>query len=438
MPPMEPHPIRIVVTDDLARNRLTVFFRLLLVIPHVVWFVLWSIAAVLAAIANWFATLITGRSPDALHDFLSAYVRYGTHLYAYLYLAANPYPGFLGQPETYPVDLEIDPPEPQNRWLTGFRIFLALPPLVLAGVLAGSGFEDWGWGWGWGGGDDRGRGSFSFVGGVAAIVAFFAWFACLVRGRMPGGFRDLVAWALRYSAQASGYLFLLTDRYPSSDPFQPRGLRPDRPLAVRLSLTDDLRRSRLTVFFRILLALPHIVWATLWSYAVAVVALISWFAALVTGRTPDPFHRFMAAFVRYQTHVYAYLLLAANPFPGFTGTPGYPAEVAIDDPAPQSRLITGFRLFLALPALVVAYVLSVALVVAAIFGWFVSLVRGQMPEGLRNVCAYVIHYWAQVYGYLYLLTERYPYSGPRASRDPVPEPEPEPGPEPSEPEVAAA
>jgi hypothetical protein len=433
---MEPHPIRLVVTDDLARNRLTVFFRLLLAIPHIIWFLLWSIAAVFAAIANWFATLFRGRSPDALHGFLAAYVRYGTHLYGYLYLAANPYPGFVGEAGSYPVDLEIDPPERQNRWLTGFRIFLALPPLLLAGVLAGSGLEDWGWGRSWGWDDDGGRGSFSFVGGVSAIVAFFAWFACLVRGRMPGGFRDLVAWALRYNAQASSYLFLLTDRYPNSDPFEPRGLGPERPLAVRLGLTDDLRRSRLTVFFRVLLALPHLVWATLWSYAVAVVVLISWFAALITGRTPAAFHRFMAAFVRYQTHVYAYLFLAANPFPGFTGTPGYPVEVEIDDPAPQHRLVTAFRLFLVLPALLVAYVLSVALVVAALFGWFVSLARGRMPEGLRNVCAYVIHYWAQVYGYLYLLTERYPYSGPRASREP--EPEPESGPEPSEPEVAAA
>jgi Domain of unknown function (DUF4389) len=436
MPPMEPHPIRIVVSDDLARNRLTVFFRLLLAIPHIVWFILWSVAAIFAAIANWVATLVTGRPPDALHGFLSAYVRYGTHLYAYLYLAANPYPGFVGEPGSYPVDLDIDPPERQNRWLTGFRIVLALPPLILAGVLAGSGLEDWGWGRAWGWDDDGGRGSFSFVGGVAAIVAFFAWFACLVRGRMPGGFRDLVAWALRYNAQASGYLFVLTDRYPNSNPFDPPGLRPERPLAVRLALTDDLRRSRLTVFFRILLALPHLVWATLWSYAVAVVVLISWFAALITGRTPGAFHRFMAAFVRYQTHVYAYLFLAANPFPGFTGTPGYPVEVGIDDPASQRRLVTGFRLFLALPALLVAYVLSVALIVAALFGWFVSLVRGRMPEGLRNVCAYVIHYWAQVYGYLYLLTERYPYSGPRASRDPEPEPVAEPGP--SEPEVTAA
>jgi len=56
------HPVRLVVDDDLRRSRLTVFFRLLLAIPHLIWLSLWGIAAYLAAIVNWFATLITGRS----------------------------------------------------------------------------------------------------------------------------------------------------------------------------------------------------------------------------------------------------------------------------------------------------------------------------------------------------------------------------------------
>ena len=37
------HPIGLVVTDDLHRSRLTVFFRYLLVIPHLVVLFAWSI-----------------------------------------------------------------------------------------------------------------------------------------------------------------------------------------------------------------------------------------------------------------------------------------------------------------------------------------------------------------------------------------------------------
>jgi len=43
------HPIRLVVTDDLQRNRLTVFFRLILAIPHLIWVTVWGIVAALAA-----------------------------------------------------------------------------------------------------------------------------------------------------------------------------------------------------------------------------------------------------------------------------------------------------------------------------------------------------------------------------------------------------
>ena len=47
------HPIRLVVNDDeLKRLRITVFFRALLAVPHFIWLLLWSIAALLAAIAN--------------------------------------------------------------------------------------------------------------------------------------------------------------------------------------------------------------------------------------------------------------------------------------------------------------------------------------------------------------------------------------------------
>src|SRR6185503_12265145 len=131
------HPIRVVVTDDLQRWRLTVFFRWLLAIPLVIWLVVWSIGAFFAAIVNWFITLVRGRSPLSLHDFFAAYIRFTTHLHAYLFLAADPYPGFAGKPG-YPVDVEVDPPEPQSRWKTLFRLVLVLPALVIAVTLVGA------------------------------------------------------------------------------------------------------------------------------------------------------------------------------------------------------------------------------------------------------------------------------------------------------------
>ncbi len=54
---------------------------------------------------------------------------------------------------------------------------------------------------------------------------------------------------------------------------------------IRLVVTDDLRRSRLTVFFRYLLALPHIVWLALYGIAAYIVLFIAWFAALFMAPT---------------------------------------------------------------------------------------------------------------------------------------------------------
>jgi hypothetical protein len=109
---------------------------------------------------------------------------------AFIQLVANPFPGFTGRPGTYPIDVEIDPPERQNRWVTGFRLLLAIPAFMIAGALGTS----------------------------AYVAAFLSWFYALARGRAPRGLRNLGAFYLRYYAQTLGYAFLLTDRYPYSGP----------------------------------------------------------------------------------------------------------------------------------------------------------------------------------------------------------------------------
>jgi hypothetical protein len=408
------HPIQLVVKDDLKRWRVSVFFRLLFAIPHFFWLGIWGIGAIFAGIAIWFATLVRGTPPQGLHNFLAGFVRYGTHVYAYVMLAANPFPGFLGHVGTYPIDVEIDPPAPQNRWGVAFRLVLALPALVLAASFFGlpSG----------GGGRAEQEAALTFV-GAGWVVGFLAWFACLVRGEMPLGFRNFLAYALRYSAQAYGYFFLLTARYPDADPEEPPSRGPDHP--VTLTVSDDLRRSRLTVFFRLLLALPHYVWFVLWTAFAVVAIVLNWFATLVIGRPPQAFHRFIGAWIRYSVHLGAYLTLVGNPFPGFTGAPGsYPIDLELPEPERQARLMTLFRLFLAIPALFVSSAIGTLLFLAAFYGWFYSLVTGRMPQGLRNLGAYALRYQGQADAYLYLLTARYPFSGPVLGGLDEPEPLP--------------
>lgn len=410
---MDARPLRLTVTDDLRRSRLTVFFRPLLALPHVVWFFAWASAIQYAVVLGWFWALVTGALPEFLHRFTASWIRYGFHVGAYLHLVANPFPGFVGR-SGYPVDLELPlKPLRQRRLTVLFRAFLGFPVVLLAGTLAA--FAQGGITFLW----------LAIGGGLAGAVGFLGWFAALARGRISPGLRDPGAYSLAYAADAFAYLFLLYDRYPDSSPeaLGPAWALPEH--VVRLELADDRRRSRLTVFFRYLLSLPHLVWLTLWGVFALFASVANWLVALVRGRPAAPLHRFLRAYVRYSTHVLAFLFLVANPFPGFTGTRPYPVNVTLPGPEPQSRWKTLFRVFLAIPALVVGSAYSYALYAVAFLAWFASLATGRMPTGLGNLGAVSIRYLAQTYAYLFLLTDSYPYAGPALAAPPPPAPEPE-------------
>jgi len=413
------HPVQLIVTDDLYRSRLTVFFRLLLAIPLFIWVVLWSIGVFFAAIIGWFAALFTGHLPQGLHDFFGMYVRYVTHLGAYLAIAANPYPSFTGTPG-YAVDVSIPERQDQPRWKTAFRLFLAIPALMLAATL-GSGIGGSG---GSQAAEDGGSKAQWFassgVGGVAAACAVLGWFAAVALGRMPLGLRNLGAFGLGYTAQAYAYVLLLTDRYPNSDPEAIGREWELPPHTVRLELDDDGRRSRLTAFFRLLLAIPHFVWLALWSVAAFLAAIANFFVALIRGRSADPLHRFLAAYVRYYAHLTAFVTLVANPFPGFAGSPGFPVDIAVDPPERQNRWITLFRGFLAIPAFFITGALSVVLLVIGFLGWFAALATGRMPTGLRNLGAFAVRYHAQTNAYWLIVTDRYPHASPALRPPPEP------------------
>jgi uncharacterized protein DUF4389 len=183
------HPIRLRITDDLQRTRLTVFFRILLAIPQFIWQALLGILAAVAIIVNWFATLIAGESPEWLHAYLAGYLRYATHVSAYVFLLADPYPGFylINLKQDYPIDVEIASPEPQGRLTVAFRIILAIPAIIVTQILRN----------------------------LSGVLAFFSWWIALFTARVPEGIRNFGAFALRYETQTYAYIALLTARYPS-------------------------------------------------------------------------------------------------------------------------------------------------------------------------------------------------------------------------------
>ena len=195
------------------------------------------------------------------------------------------------------------------------------------------------------------------------------------------------------------------------------------PHPVRFVITDDLRRSRLTVFFRLLLAIPHFIWTAIWTYSMFPVIAFQWLWVIGSGHMQEDVHRYIGRFVRYHVHLYAYLMLLANPWPTANGREGYPIDMELDPPEHQNRLTVIFRLILVIPAYIFMTVLNVVLYVIGFLGWFASLFLGRMPQGMRDLGAYCLRFQTQTYAYLLLLTPRYPSlagSAPQPTQEQLP------------------
>jgi len=152
------YPVTFEVDYVERRNRLTTFFRLLLVIPVAIVLYVFGIVAGIAVLIAWFAIVITGRYPQGLYDFVADFNRFLARVTAYAVLLSDPYPPFSGADDPrYVLDLLLE------------------------------------------------------------IGAFAAWFVILFTGKMPRGLFDLMVLANSYTARSDAYVFLLTETYP---PFQ--------------------------------------------------------------------------------------------------------------------------------------------------------------------------------------------------------------------------
>jgi hypothetical protein len=76
------------------RNRLTVFFRLPLVIPHLVVLAVLGVGLLLAYVVALFAVLFTGRWPDGVRTYVVGVLGWSLRVQAYMFLLTDEYPPF--------------------------------------------------------------------------------------------------------------------------------------------------------------------------------------------------------------------------------------------------------------------------------------------------------------------------------------------------------
>jgi hypothetical protein len=190
---------------------------------------------------------------------------------------------------------------------------------------------------------------------------------------------------------------------------EPPPFEPPRPHTVRLIDHDDLKRSRLTVLVRVLLALPHAIWLTLYTFVALFVGLANWVMTLIKGRSPQGLHRWLVRYLRYYVYVYSYVYILANPYPPFHGDQrSYRVDLQIEGPDEQRRLVTAFRIVLAIPAFVLAWVLGQVVQIIALLNWLIAIFIGRVPRGMEQLGLYCLRYQTQTYAYLLVVTDRYP------------------------------
>jgi len=200
----------------------------------------------------------------------------------------------------YPTSITVDPHlTDRNRLTVAFRLILAIPHLLLVGGI--------GLGFALHSGSDATSsigGETGLLGTVAYFLAIVSWFTIVIGGSHILAIRQYTLFYLRWRVRALAYLMLLEDQYP---PFG------DATYPATLTFVDvDRSRRRLTVAFRIILAIPHVIVLALLSIAWWVTALVAWVSILFTGRYPAGLYEFGVGVLRWLIRVESYVLLLVD------------------------------------------------------------------------------------------------------------------------------
>ncbi len=95
------------------------------------------------------------------------------------------------------------------------------------------------------------------------------------------------------------------------------------------------QRSRLTAFFRLILAIPLAIWLYFYGIVASIALVIAWFAIVITGRYPQALYDFIAGFTRSLSRFTAYAALLSDHYPPFgsSDNPEYPVRMQLRRPA---------------------------------------------------------------------------------------------------------
>jgi hypothetical protein len=204
--------------------------------------------------------------------------------------------------DRYPVEFSVEYPDRDlNRLTTAFRIFVAIPILIVAATLGG---EESGWG-----GDARHGGMVVF--GTAGLLFLPPLLLIVFRQKYPRWWFDWNLELMRFSNRIGVFLALMDDRYPSTDERQSVALDFPYPDAKQ-------ELNRWLPLVKWFLAIPHYIVLFFLSIAAFVCVVIAWFAILFTGRYPRGLFDFVLGVGRWANRVVGYaFVLVTDRYPPF-------------------------------------------------------------------------------------------------------------------------
>ena len=187
----------------------------------------------------------------------------------------------------------------------------------------------------------------------------------------------------------------------------------DYPVDLELDAPTKMANWRPLVHW--LLDIPHLMIANVLGNVANVIAIISWFAIVFTGRLPEGLAGFQCLVIRYQARAYSYALWLREPYPSFdfSMTPDDPGGDPLRvDIRPQlenrNRLTVGLRLIWLIPIMLFLAVVAIGAAVVVFIAFFSVLFTGRWPEGMRRFVVATQRLGTRVGAYAYLLVDDYP------------------------------
>lgn len=206
--------------------------------------------------------------------------------------------------DSYPARLDIQYPAKLDRLTTFFRLFWAIPIVIvlslLSGGMSGSFTQE--------ANNQAAATGASLAGGLAVATALMILF----RQRYPKWWFDFALELNRFATRVGAYIFLLTDKYPSTVDKQAVDLQVKYP-DVKKELSSWLP------LVKWLLALPHYLVLSVLAIGAVIATVIAWFSILFTGRYPRTLFDYVVGVGRWSLRVNAYaFLLTTDEYPPFS------------------------------------------------------------------------------------------------------------------------